>query len=357
MTTSLLLRCAFGCFFLGLFGCDSEPQGPEPEDEQSAQPPEPVAGAPAGDGAGVMLALTRLRVGTHTPDGETSSEAWQAYGYDLDGVITHGSFDGHCEPAFDADPSVAHEDGLGGVDNAFGKTLLPLLRGVSNERQGSDGELEQALNATLGAGGTDGLLVHLRDLGDQPSYGSISAFGYGLRKSSEDQPWAVSPESLSEPETEDFDQALLSAELGFADSYVSDGVYVGRASEGVLELTWLVSGAPLVLRVHRPIVTVELSGISDGSVRGVLAGVLDAEEAEQAARDWMARIDPSFCDGTAVEGIVRQVRAAADLMRDGSQDPRFVCDGISFGVGLELTASEVSSLAEPRALPLACSEI
>lgn len=120
---------AFVAAFLSAnaLGCESEP---EPEPETSSLPPPPVADAPAGDGAGVMLAVGRFHLGT---DGNGVAGEWRDYGYDLDGMVTHGDLTGHCKQVEVANPNTL-EDGLGGVDNAFGSVLAPgldFLQGVA----------------------------------------------------------------------------------------------------------------------------------------------------------------------------------------------------------------------------------
>jgi hypothetical protein len=317
----------FACFAMG---CESETQ---PPDETSIVPPSPIDGAPAGDGSGVMFAVTRFDLG-------------EGHGYDLDAAITRGAFAGHCQAPPDVSPSDVFEDGEGGVDNAFGKRLLPIL---SFLEEGPVDPVED----TLGRG-SDGLLIHLRDLGAATEYGSISAFAYGLRTDEAAGPWLLSPHSVAEPAAGDIEAVLASGLTRFSESYVSRNEWVGRGSDGVVELSWLFDGEPLVLRVHRPIVTLELSEAHDGSPRGVLAGVLDVDETTTALRDWLGRSSHSLCEGGALEGLLRQVEDSADIMKDGTQDPSASCDGISFGVGFQATAVEVTEVGPPRALAEAC---
>src|SRR5262245_48856894 len=89
--------------------------------ETPAQPPAPPFGTIPGDGVGsVTFAVTQLRLGDADANGEQDPKAWMHYGYNLDGKVSTASSTNVCAGA---DPS----DGDNGIDNSFGRKILPLL--------------------------------------------------------------------------------------------------------------------------------------------------------------------------------------------------------------------------------------
>lgn len=356
-TLAWLSRPLVGVVLAGTASCSTPPDLELPE--LSLQPPPPPDEAGPGDGSGVMFAVTRFRVGTHTTEGSQDADAWRHYGYDLDRVSTIGNFDAHCQPAGGAAPNNLFPDGAYGIDNAFGKVLVPILR-LAVEGWDADGgpTLEDSVNASLGSS-TYGLVFHLRDLGTSASYDPLDAFVYRARTVAGS--WAIAEESLDDPSAQSFDDALRSGKLHFSGSYVSDHVWVvdARASEtDVIELVWDLGGAPLHLRIHRPIITMRMALALDLAKGGIIAGVLDAEESLVEARRWLGVVQPSFCEGSGVEGILNQIRQSVDMMADGTQSPGEICNGISIGLGFEAaatTATEISPAPAPEADPCAAS--
>lgn len=319
---------------LGL-GCESDPTSREPE--VSAVPPARVVDAPPGDGAGVRLGVSRFQLGW---------EQWDENGYDLDGVITRTLLDAHCQAQPFASSADVLIDGPGGVDNNFARVMLPLLSFLACYEV-DDCVLERQVNESLGSG-SDGLLIELRDLGTQSDYGSISASAFGLRTQNADGQWLLAPESLGEPSESSIDDALKAGLVSFSESYVTKNVWVGRGSDGVIELSWLLGGSSLILRVQQPLVAVDVSKAQDGTASGVLAGVLDAQETMTALHRWLAGVSPGYCDGPIIAGVLAQFAQAADVMKNGSHDTALACDAISFGLGFDASLVEVAAVGEAR---------
>jgi hypothetical protein len=78
---------------------------------------------------------------------------------------------------------------------------------------------------------------------------------------------------------------------------------------------------------------------------GQLGGVLDTEEFAAAIRTLAGSFDASLCDGAALDGILNQIRQASDILTDGTQDPAVTCNGISIGLGFELSQVSLGSIA------------
>jgi len=322
-------------------GCAADSPS-EPEPGISVRPPLRPEAAPAGDGEGTMYAITRFDIGARSASGVESGDAWQAFGYDLDELITVDDFDNHCTAAAGANPSNVFPDGPGGIDNAFGKLLLPILRFAANS---SNGEVEDSINDALG-GATSGLLIHLRNMGTEANYDPIDAYIYRV-DGLESGGWAISESSVSDLEAPDFDAVLRTGKARFGDSYVRSSVWVsgeGTGSLDAIDLIWNIAGQPLRLRVHQPTVTMKV-GATPGVTSGVIAGVLRTEEAVDQVRRWITSSSTSFCDGAAVEDVLNQLRQMSDMQLGETQSAGAECNGISIGIGFQAEPTTVSEIS------------
>jgi hypothetical protein len=78
------------------------------------------------------FAIDQIFLGDSSRDGsQVTSSEWKAFGYDLDGLITDTSSTNVCQPAADA-PRFGQIDGNGGIDNATGATLVPILQAAAS---------------------------------------------------------------------------------------------------------------------------------------------------------------------------------------------------------------------------------
>ena len=319
--------------------CDGGPEGgsgagnagggsaePEP-----GQPPPPAEGAPAGDGSAPRsFAVTHLYVGDRAFGAASPSpDAWKGFGYDVDHEHTISSFSGHCSPVGGASAVNVFPDGNDGIDNAFGKVLLPIFKTVA----ATTGDFEMLVNGPI-EGGEHSMVFDLAGLGPEQSYAPVASSFFDVRDKS-GATWAKAPESFSGS------QPLLQ----FPDAYVVDGVWVSRRGQDVLTVELaLISGLPL--RIHHPVVTAELSADHSSVSRGIISGVLVTEEVVDTMRVALAAAQSSFCDGAAIEGILNQIRQASDIKSDGSQGSG-PCNGISIGLGFEGEAVSIGGFAAP----------
>jgi hypothetical protein len=241
-------------------------------------------------------------------------------------------------------------DGNHGIDNAFGKRLLPILSIASGDAEDSGGSMEDAINASLGAG-TSGLVIHLRDLGAGDNYDPIDAYVYRADGIA-DGGWAINVRSLSDPDA-DFDTALLSGVAHFPASYVNQGVWVadqGAKKPTTIDLVWEIAGQPLRLRIHDPVVSMPMTAEHGEVVRGVIAGVLFPGEVITQARLWVTSVLPDACGTASLDGVFNQIRQASDIVIGSKQDANVICDGISIGFEFDAIATSVSEIS-PDTLP------
>ena len=92
--------------------------GPKP-------PPPPDAGAPTSNV--YTFAVDTVFLGESTRNGTPSSTAWKDYGYDIDGLVTTSSSTNVCTLSSGA-PKANQNDGTGGIDNAWGAIILPIIQ-------------------------------------------------------------------------------------------------------------------------------------------------------------------------------------------------------------------------------------
>ncbi len=332
-----------------VMGCAAAPAGPE-----HAEPPAPgPAAAPDGDGH-TTFAISTLLTGDCDRDGVPVAGAWAQYGFDLDGLISGvGQPDGLaglCAPRNGAAPASVHEDGEGGIDNAFGHRILPLIVGL-------DAQFSTRIGAALAAGGTT-LLIDLDGLGGGSDYTGMTAriytgapLGRTPARDGSDV-WPVRADSLEDPGD------VSSARLSVSDSYVVGDTWVGRfQGELTLELPWLQT-LTMHLRVRDPIVSMTLDPTRGAATGGTIAGVIATADLLAEAEAEALLVDPTLCPATpTVASVLAELGAVSDILVDGTQDPASACDAISIGLGFTAAAVVRGPIvaAEPAAPPVACS--
>lgn len=268
---SVLLALVLG----GVAGCAAPPEpggaGHESE-EDHAFPPAPPEGAAEGDGPGVVLAITGVRLGRNAPSGAPDADAWREIGYDLDGVITDDAQHRTCAPAAGATFEAALLDGDAGRDNAFGKSVLPMIEVLAGSAEGRTND--DILN------GKYTTLIRVEGLGRAPEYSGLSAHLYEAAPAP--APLAGGGEDLLSPTFESVQDGDPSMSLApIRDSYVRDdgggGTWVG-SSEGVVTLRVAMNEEAdpdkvVRLSVHRPLVAVRFDEDRE-TATGTLTGHL-----------------------------------------------------------------------------------
>ena len=237
-----------------------------------------------------------------------------------------------------APPNVNHslgaatEDGPGGVDNAFahGAIYIWMIGEPSAESHQNEAIAAGAINLAFRLEGlrpaeptsyTVGAeAIVTSPLGSAPAFDGADVFPYDPN-----EPAAA------------FERAYMTGDVA-----VLEG--------GRLPLPLVVFGARIVLHVERAAVTLELDASREHVVAGVLGGILDADELARmpyltlSASAWS-------CDNV---GVADELRGVADIMRDGSQTPGVLCDGVSIGVGFRSVRAELGDAVEPPPLPPPC---
>jgi hypothetical protein len=317
------------------------------------QPP-PPSGPTTTSIATHNFAIRNLYLGDTdpTPTFTTDTNAWQSFGYNLDGVVTTAASTDVCLP-YSSQQLMQQVDGLNGIDNAFGSVLVSQLsafgaafgsQGASMSIASGDFTLEldtKGLNgaATQTATGLSGQYFLGAEYSDTNpvSPPPVGATGFAINDT-----WPVNSSSLNST------SFASGAALGWGGSYVTAGTWVSGALGGgeggaPLVLGVVFSGHPVVLRIHAAVVTFPVSKDTTGQLHttgGTIAGVLVTSEVVQAFNQLAAEI--GICEATGqfdalIEGASDILIGGADHVSNGTGAS---CNAIS--IGIEFDADEIA---------------
>jgi hypothetical protein len=290
---------------------------------------------------GVMLAISELRFGAEQVGG------WKKVGMNIDGLNSTGNSTDVCQPNSGGSPAYAHPDGDDGIDNSFGKNLLPMINTFSPDFHTRVDDLieEGKFNAMAKTyclpptGDAPSLVTKVfggTDLGHAPAFDGMDV-------------WPVAPELLGDPQDPESSTLIFPASSVIGNTFDS-----GPNVEFVLMIP-LQSGNKkqvLKLSLHSARLIWTLSADRKSATDGVLAGVLNTEEVIEQVKKmgWIA----NKCEDSSYQSALTLIRQMSDIMTDGTQDPTATCDGISFGVNLDMREIQLGEVG-PNAPPtMAC---
>ncbi len=290
---------------------------------------------------GTTLALTKLYFG------EGQSGEWKGVGLNIDGLVSDATSTDVCQPNSGGYPDTAYPDGDNGIDNSFGKNLLPTIIGLVPNWPAE-------VNTYLDIGYFNAMLKMycLPPTGDAPQlttkvFGG-SFLGYAPKYDGTDM-WPVAPEILADPQDPE------SSTLVFENSSVIGTTFdSGKGETFVLTIPMDYNGnhATIKLTLYAAQVIMTLSADRKSATGGVIGGVLNTEEFIDQVKKvgWMA----DFCGDPVFDGILTDVRRVSDIMTDGTQDPTKECDGISFGIQFEMKEVQLGDVGIPADVGMAC---
>jgi hypothetical protein len=296
------------------------------------EPPPPGPSHP-GDGSGAVFAIKKLYVGDADRSGTVSADAWKLYGYDIDHRFTVCTDDtcqqvtDHCQPLDGGNPDVTFPDGNDGIDNGFGRSILPLLIGiVSTEASSIDNVI---------ASGQWTEIFDLEGLGSGNEYNPLTSRLYTgaaldhVPLVDGSDVWPVRPGSLMNPS-----DITTSKEI-FAGSYVVNNTWVS----GLGRLSMPLDGMEIkgfVLDIQHAQITFDMSPDHTSATNGTISGLIPTDELVNELLPAAASYNMSVCNGTLMQSIVEQIRQASDIMKDGSVGTSDqMCDAISIGLGFD----------------------
>jgi hypothetical protein len=318
-------------------------------------PPAPPTEPPSAGDTPTAIAIRRLHLGDTDRAGNPSTQAWREFGYNLDGRLSTKDSTEHCQPQPGGIASQVKTDGVDGIDNAFGASLMKILTSFAAD---ASTQINQAI--------TDGGFTIIIDMGLGPEAENtateiVTKMHPGAEFGSLLDCTATPSEPNCSPPKFDGTDTWPLAPIGettepitvmFPSSYITDGTWVS-GSTGTLDLVISMLGFEFTLSVIEAVITMKVNGrgTSATATDGVIAGVVDTEQLVGELRKLAGSIAPNLCQGDVFEALAKQVRGSSDIMKDGSNgDSSRACDAISVGMGFEGTAVTLGGVA-PRAEP------
>lgn len=279
-----------------------------------------------------------------------SPNAWQAFGYNLDGKITSANSTDVCT-LYNGAPMMNQSDGLNGIDNAWGAVAVPeiqLSTGVTN--------LSNVLSAAIQKGNST-MQFQIVGLSDDPQQSSnglraqmflSGAYDNGTPAFDLTTDWPVLSSSVADG------QSIASgARSAFPSAYINGGTFVSGTT-GIMEVDVVLQGVNTPLVLHNAFFTLVHSDHAD-AITGTIAGVLDVTFCDELTT-LEGRISSSLCSGPQLEAMLNPFRKASDILDDGTNPPGQPCTGISVGFGFnaKLVANPTKVMQVPPPPPDPC---
>jgi hypothetical protein len=337
----------------GSSDADAAPPGTDASADVGTPPPDGASlSDAAGDAAtdsgpvcapptGTTFAMTQLLFGNG------SSGQWKSVGFDIDGQTWTAGSTTHCLPNSGATPSAVFPNGNNGIDNSFGENVLPLLlellptwpTDTNSAIQNGTFSALLKLYCLPASGDTPSLLTKLFNataLGSTPKLDGTDA-------------WPVAPELLSDTTNPE------SSTITFPMSSVAGSVFDSGANQAFALALPVGTASPttwLTLTMSAAKVTMTLAADRKSTTGGVVGGVLDTE-------DFVSQLEQvgyafNLCNQSGFAGVITSIRQASDIMSDGTQDPTKTCDGISIGLGFEMTLAQRGGVGPAKPTQMAC---
>ncbi len=302
----------------------------------SAQPPvrPPGPAVPGGGASRTLWVGVKHFHFAHSNDALKVPGAWQDWGYDIDRLCT-GDIDskqpGTCIRAAAAAAETV-KDGKDCRDNNFGSQIITQLNSYNDK-------FENDTNTGL-AEGTSAWLLALDDLGDTVDDPYVPGRLYLASQSPTRPAWDGTDSRELLPSSVvggDIDKAVVT----FPKGYLKNNVWVsGEPLDFEISIPLGRSGALMPMKVAQAVIAMRVSdahsSIVDGT--GVFAGAI-APATTQAFLDPFMITQTTHCPGTAEYAIfMKKITAYVDVVigAPNLQDPKKSCDGISFGIGINL---------------------
>jgi hypothetical protein len=285
---------------------------------------------------GVVLALDTIDFGDVAKNVDKS----QMLGFNIDGLISTAASTDLCQPVMGGSKSAVYPDGDMGIDNSFGKNILPQILGIapgfsaSTTNSIADGKFSMMLDFAGLTAAADQPSVVTRlyggtDLGFPPSFDGMDC-------------WPVVPELLTTPTD------ITSSTVVFDKSSVLGNKWISGTA-GTITLTVPAGPASITLTIHKASISLNLSADHKSATGGLIGGVLDTDEFIKEIKKALFAINPAFC--MLVGQFEPQMRQSSDILVDGSQDPAKTCNGISIGFGFTMKEIQLGGVG-PKATPV-----
>ncbi len=318
-TLSLLAIAAGATAVIAAPGCSSSDSGSSGTTPAAAGkvPPPPPAGAAPSDTPARTFALNQLFLGETGRNAAPLKDAWKDYGYNIDGLTTTKDSKDVCKRVAGAD-AAKQEDGNGGIDNAFGRTVLGFILGLVPTPS-------KTINDSV-QGGSFTILLDIKGLTDDPKQTNIGLggrllvggnFGEGKKPTftpADDWPYRASPI------------------VPIDGAYINNGTFVNGSGGATVELSLLIQGVSLSLSINRAAITFDHTAPAE-ITNGTISGVINTEALVTGIEKVAGRISTQLCGGSTLDTIKQTIRQASDIRDDGTNSAGVDCNAISIGLG------------------------
>jgi hypothetical protein len=272
LRTSLLAACAATSLAMIAVGCGSDAA---PAALGRVPPPSPEGAAACAE-AGSTQAMDTLFLGDTTRAGKPDANSgWKEFGYNLDGLTSTKTSTGLCKPRAGGSAATIYPDGTEGIDNSFGKNILPIIIGLSSDLSTKANESIQKGEFTI--------MLDISKLGRDCTGAAtklyagatlVDASGTAIEpKWDGNDSWPISRELLENPADP------TSSKISFPQAYIAGNTWVS-GTKGTVTLQLTISGFTLALDITNAYVTLDLADGNKSGTNGTIAGILD----DRAAR-------------------------------------------------------------------------
>ena len=318
----VVLLAILGCGRLGASG--SNPDGGSSSDANGGS--NSIA-----DGGIANYAFRTLFLGDTDETLTSSTNAWSTYGINVDGKVTTATSTDVCERAVGT-PATEQVDGPNGLDNSFGKNVLPLI--LQHTSTVPSVAYSQAM--------AGGMFTTMLDVAFAPPYPVIvpnagaqvfvGATFQGVPSFTLADNWPVRPEFLADPRSLEAGSSVQLPSGG-----IDGGVWTsaGRFEPG---LSSQMGTFPLPLFLNQTLVTlpihaywIEFTETSATTVHGSISGVVSLADLTVALDT--ALFPPTTPCSEGVQTFNAQIAKAADILDDGTNTQGPACSAISIGLG------------------------
>jgi hypothetical protein len=299
-------------------GCSSSSSDPGTTAAAGKTPPAPPS-APASDTPARTFAVNQLFLGETNRAGAPTKDAWKDYGYNIDGLTTTKTDTNVCTRQGGAD-SAKQEDGNGGIDNAFGRTVLSFILGLVPTPS-------KTINDSI-QGGSFTILLTVKGLTDDPKQ-TNTGLGGDLRVGG-----AYSADATKKPSFSADDDWPYRANpiVPIQGAYINNGTFVNGAGGATVELSLFIQGVALSLTINRASITFDHTSPNE-ITNGTISGVINTESLVSGIEKVAGRISTQLCGGSTLDTIKATIRGASDILSDGTNKAGVNCDAISIGLG------------------------
>jgi len=296
-----------------------------------ASPPPPGPMQPANGTGVVTFAMSAILWGNTDPDGTPDSDAWQQYGYNIDGVDP-SDVAAFCQPPQGGSATSAHEEGIDGIENAFGHNVLALL--PSNTTV--------CLNLCCGIYEPFTILLSLDQLGAGSSYDPLPS---GVASGTElDVDAGNCGIAIPHFDGTDVWSVFQGTSESLPTSYLVNDTWV---SGPIARLSLMYQGLgtdpdpPMVIDIVHARITMKLDPTHGTATAGVISGVIPTADLQQSLMTLAGTTSTSLCTAPVLQNLLVSIAQASDIMQDGTQDPTKTCDGISIGLGFTASVDQL----------------